>query len=113
MGTRTPSMPVLLRAAACVARVISDKTKEPCICALRVINAVEVQSAYGRRAQSTAEQACRAVNDVPRVGGAVHAGRRIVVDLLGDLDREDDARGACCLAAGLRERSLQVCWSSY
>ena len=54
-------MPVLSRAAACIARVSSDKPKNPCICTLRVTNAIEVQSASGRRAQNTTEAACRSL----------------------------------------------------
>ena len=49
VGTRTPNLPVLAREAAFLARVNSDMSKEPCVCALRVTNAVEVHSDSSRR----------------------------------------------------------------
>ena len=49
MGAGTPNLPVLACGAAFLARVSSDMSKEPCICALRVTNAVEVHSDSSRR----------------------------------------------------------------
>ena len=61
MSTRTPSMPVLSRAAACVARVSSHKTKEPGIGFKRVIthhtsDSIIPQIPKGQRTHASARE---------------------------------------------------------